>query len=147
MKQFLNHPKVKTHMKQGMKFIMSGLIGASIEFSILAYLVEIVHMAPQYAYIFSTAAAVIFVFFFNKYVTFKNKERGLGKQTMKFIIVYAFAIGLNYLVTLLLYLSGVHYMLSKAIAIGAIAFMNYFLSAGFIFKRNRMEGLEEVPVL
>ena len=122
-------------MGQGMKFIVAGLSGASIDFGVSGFLVEVFGVHPSVAYIPSGLAAVTFVFIFNKFVTFRSHGHA-ADQTLRFIVVYSIAFALNYLVALGLFWLGIHYMLAKAIAIGLIAFLNYVLSHGFIFRKS-----------
>lgn len=136
MKRLLSQPWFALHMHQGAKFIMSGLGGATIEFTVVTVLVELLKLDPRIAYLPSGLLAVTFVFFFNKYVTFRNRDRDIGRQTMRFLMVYGMAFTLNYLLASTLYSLGVQYLLAKAMAIGAIASLNYCLSHGFIFRRQ-----------
>ena len=155
MKRIIRHPFVRRHAPTFMRFAIAGGVGACIDFGVLAIQVEIFDISPHIAYIPSGLGAVVFVFFFNKYVTFKNHEPA-GKQGLKFALVYSTAFVLNYVLATGFYslsqmvlqeegfLRGKAYLLAKAAAIGIVSIMNYTLSHGFIFKR--MEDAPELPV-
>jgi len=118
-----------------MRFAVCGGIGASIDFSILFLLVQILGVTPYIGYIGSTSLALIVVFFSNKYFTFNNHEKRHGQQFLKFLLVYGIGFTCNVGIASFLFWSGIHYMLSKAFAIAIVAFWNYSLSHGFVFKR------------
>ncbi len=143
IQRFLSHPHIRTHLHQGIKFILCGLTGAFVEFSVVYVLVEHAAFDPRIAYIPSGLLSVTFVFFFNRYVTFRNRGRDYAAQTVRFIVVYSMAFLLNYLLANIFFRIGSLYLamsvvrialLAKALAIGIIAFVNYSLSHGFIFR-------------
>jgi putative flippase GtrA len=157
MKRLIRSPRVRKHASQASKFIVCGLTGAAIEFGIIFILVERLHMDPRVAYIPSGLITVVFVFFFNKYVTFGNTESDHLGQTLRFAMVYGAAFVLNYLLASGLYSAGL-YMLraqratapeayqygarvlpyaAKAFAIGVVAVWNYCFSHAFIFKPRK----------
>lgn len=147
IQRIINHPSVRRHAQQGAKFIVAGLLGATIDFSVLAFEVEYFGIDPHIAYIPSGLAAVVFVFFFNKYVTFRSRESH-GRQGLRFAMVYSAAFVLNYLLASGLYylmttifasgsqLADKAYLLAKAGAIGIVAVWNYCWSHAFVFKRH-----------
>ena len=148
----LPHQRVRLHTSQAMKFITCGLLGAVMEFSILRVLIGYYHVTPFIAYLPSALLPVTFVFFFNKYVTF----RAIGQtasQTKRFVLVYVVAFCTNYLLSSVLYslgsqmVSGSVYVgieltdprvayLAKAMAIGITAVFNYCFSHYFIFRKE-----------
>ena len=131
-----------------------------MEFTILAVLVGHYQISPFIAYLFSAGIPAVFVFFFNKYVTFGSVGEKTKDQTMRFIAVYAAAFVLNYALSSTLYTAGSHFLLgvtylgyafqhdhvaygSKAIAIGITAIWNYFFSHYFIFRKTAVpEGAD-----
>ena len=137
IRRIIHHPAFKTHLRQGIRFVISGLSGAAIELGTTALLVEFAGFPPPLAYFPAGLLSVTFVFFFNRTITFRAGDpRHLKKQTMRFVLVYSLAFAANYLFTVGLYSLGVQYLLAKVIAIGVIAIINYFLSHGFIFKKE-----------
>lgn len=135
IKRILRHPHVKQHLSQGFKFGICGLTGFALELGTLTLLVEVFGMSKIIAKIPAMLLSVTFVFFFNKFITFKNKERSAA-QTMRFVVVYTFAAMLNYICYALLVSLGVQYQLASAIVVGVIAVLNYVLSHGFIFRKQ-----------
>lgn len=148
----------RLHVSQGMKFITCGLLGAVMEFSILWVLVGHYQITPFLAYLPSALIPVTFVFFFNKYVTFRAHGR-TASQTRRFVVVYVVAFCTNYLLSSTLYsfgdamFAGQVYMgieltnpriayLAKAMAIGITAVFNYCFSHFFIFRKEPAAALE-----
>ncbi|MFA5800347.1 MAG: GtrA family protein [Candidatus Peribacteraceae bacterium] len=153
MFRLFQDPHLRLHLKQGSKFIVCGLLGAAMEFSILAVLVGRLNITPFIAYIFSAGIPAVFVFFFNRYVTFRSTGDRMADQTGRFIAVYATAFVLNYALSATFYTVGSHYLLgatyagytfqhdhiaygAKVVAIGITAIWNYFFSHYFIFRRK-----------
>ncbi len=141
MKKFLADSTIRKHLIQGFKFGICGLTGFSIEFVILTLLVEKFHIVPWIANLPAGLASITFVFFFNKYITFRNKERSRA-QTMRFILVYSCAFVGSYIFYAALLWLHVQYQLGKVIVVGTVAIINYCLSHGFIFKK--VEHLPDV---
>lgn len=141
MRRILHHPVVRKHVSQGLKFGICGGIGASIDLGWLTILVEIFGVDPHVGYVFSTFLAVSVVFLGNKFFTFRNHEKKYLHQAMKFALVYGCSVIFNISLSSLFFLGGMHYVLAKIFAIGIIALWNYFLSHGFIFKKD-----EEIDV-
>ncbi len=134
-----------------------------IEFGIIHICVDILQWSTYITYIPSSIIPSIFVFFFNKYITFNAKKTNAKKETKKFILVYTFTFFLNYGLALLLFslaqiikngnafLSSIEMLtegnvaiLAKAASIGCCAFVNYFLSHSFIFSER--EKHETLPI-
>lgn len=152
----LSRDRVSRHASQGMKFIICGLIGAVMEFSILKVLVGHYQITPFLSYIPSALIPAIFVFYFNRNVTFKAVSGKKSDQTRRFAMMYTIAFLINYALStsffaigsahvvgldvygLVLTLPRVAY-LAKAAAIGVTAVFNYIMSHFFIFRRDKME--------
>ncbi|MBI3331454.1 GtrA family protein [Candidatus Peregrinibacteria bacterium] len=136
MKHLLKNPKLRTHLSQGMKFVVAGGIGTSIDLLSLTFLVEVAGLDSRIALVASSLVGASFVFLANKFITFANREKQVGHQILKFAMVYGVAIALNAALSNALYYLGIHYFLAKFIAIAVIAVWNYALSHGFIFKKR-----------
>ncbi len=141
VKQLFTLQRLQRHLPQGAKFIVCGVTGLVTEvFFLLPFLIEYIGISEKKAGFLSGFVMLIFVFFFNKYITFKNREQGFGKQTMKFLIVYSFAFIFNYAI----YIAGLHilgedhYQVSKIIAIGIVAVWNYTCSHLFVFRQRKI---------
>lgn len=145
--------RFRAHARQGMSFIVCGVLGAAIEFSILRVLVGQYGVSPLLSYIPSAGIPAFFVFIFNKFVTFRV-HGGAARQSWRFVAVYSATFCFNYLLSSSLFLLGerllpgsillpalpafttVHIAyLAKAVAIGVTAIINYALSHAFIFRR------------
>lgn len=135
MKKLLNHPFLKTHGNQLWKFIICGGTGFVLDMGSLNAMVEYGNVNAHIAGILSSFVGATFVFFVNKFFTFKNREKA-GSQVMKFVLVYGVSIVGNAAIYNLLLWIGLPYLWSKVVAIGIGAVWNYALSHGFIFKKN-----------
>lgn len=152
------HDHVRLHASQGLKFIACGMIGAVMEFSILKILVGHYQVSPFVAYIPSALIPAVFVFFFNRHVTFRAEGRA-SHQSKRFLMVYIVAFCVNYFLSSFLYTLGSSYVagqsfvgilltdarvayLAKALAIGTTAIFNYCFSHFFIFRKEHATLLE-----
>lgn len=131
--------RLKRHFSQGAKFILCGVTGLLTEvFFLLPFLIERLQLSEEFAGFLSGLVMVVFVFFFNKYVTFQNREKRFGSQTLKFVLVYSIAFLFNNII----YIIGLnifgheHYQLAKIVAIGIVAVWNYSCSHLFVFRRR-----------
>lgn len=136
MQRILQHPIVKKHGPKVAKFIVSGVCGATVDLSSQWLFVEHAGVPPEYAFVLSASMGATVVFFFNKYITFSDRQQAVGNQIVKFVIVYAPSIGLNFLLSTFFYWIGLPHEIAKALAIGIGAVINYILSATFIFKKK-----------
>lgn len=130
----------RKHVRQILKFIVTGGTGAFLEFASLALLVEVIDVDESVAGIYSLGPSLVYVFLMHKYFTFKNHEKNVGGQMAKFALVYALAILFNILLYSVFIWLGVYYPFAKALAIAIVAVWNYILAHGFIFKKNEEEA-------
>lgn len=136
IRRLMHHPFIRRHVAQGWRFVVCGLLGATIDLGSTAFLVEFADIDPHIAYIPSTLLAVIFVFMANKFFTFKNRESDVGRQALKFAFVYGAAIVSNLTISWTLLWLGLHYIPAKIGAIGVGAVWNYTMSHGFVFRKR-----------
>lgn len=132
----LQKQSVKTHASQLWRFIICGGLGSVLDLSSQSVFIEFGHIDPYVASICSSIVGATFVFFLNKFFTFKNREHKTGSQAFKFMMVYGVSLVSNIAITSTLLWLGVFYTLAKIIAIGCGAIWNYALSHGFVFKKK-----------
>lgn len=138
------HPLWLKHGNKFLRFAVCGGLGACIDFGTLTLLVHFMKWPEKYALLVSTGLAMIFVFFANRLFTFKAAGNA-GNQAAKFLAVYFLAALLNYGFSMTFIYLGIHYIVSKAMAISVIMFFNYFSLNGFVFKQ-KAAVLDEVLV-
>ncbi len=139
MKKLLSHPFIRTHLSQGIKFMIAGGIGTAIDLLALTLIMQLLDVGPAYVFFVSSALGASFVFIANKFITF-GSQGSTKHEAFKFAMVYGVAIALNGAFSNLFHRFGVHVLLSKILAIGVIAIWNYSLSHGFVFhKKDRVE--------
>ena len=134
--RLFHHHTVRKHVSQGLKFIVCGGTGFTLDLLSLTLFVEVVHIDARIAVILSSIVGATFVFFANKLFTFQNRERRYGRQALKFVMVYGISLGLNVAISNVLLFIGLHYLLAKIVAVGIGAVWNYALSHGFIFRKT-----------
>lgn len=134
MKRFLNHPTVKTHGPQLLKFGLTGGAGSILDMGTLALLTRVLDVPAEAAFLFSALVGATFVFFVNKYFTFKHRGASFLPQLLRHYTVYGPAIIANFLLSNVLFLV-LPDLAAKFIAIGVIAVWNYLLSHHYVFKR------------
>lgn len=144
MQMIFGHPLWLKHGNKFLRFAVCGGLGACIDFGTLTLLVHFMKWPEKYALLVSTGLAMIFVFFANRFFTFKAAGNA-GNQAAKFLAVYFLAALLNYGFSMTFIYLGIHYLVSKAMAISVIMFFNYFSLNGFVFKQ-KAEVLDEVLV-
>ncbi|UPA22468.1 GtrA family protein [Candidatus Peribacteria bacterium] len=137
----------RRHASQLWKFMIAGGSGAIIDFSLLNLLSVGAGLDPRFANIFSTLISSLAVFLINKFFAFRHRQGNAGKQAMRFAMAYALAYFLNVAFTALFITIGVYLLpqvalpiisnLSKAAAIGAVMFWNYFLLHSFVFRQKK----------
>lgn len=132
----LSIQSARTHVSQIWKFIICGGLGFACDVGSLTVFVENFLIDERIAVVLSSLVGATFVFFANKFFTFKNREKAYGNQLAKFGLVYGVSIVSNALISNALLWLGAHYLLSKIIAVGVGAMWNYALSHGFIFKKH-----------
>ncbi len=134
------------HLPQLSKFLVSGGLGAAIDFSLLNFFVWFFRVDARIGNIFSTLIAISCVFVLNKFFAFRGRQGSAGSQAKRFIMVYALAYILNVSFTAIYITIGEHFLpavphyvlanFSKAAAIGTVMFWNYFMLHSFVFGKR-----------
>ncbi len=124
-------------LKKIVKFGITGGIAAVIDLGGLQIMVRYLSVPEEAAVVLSSLVSVIFVFFFNKFFTFRDGSTGYAKQITKFALVYGFAIVLNGIVSNFFLWMGFHYLIAKVFAIGIGAIINFVLSHLFVFTKQK----------
>lgn len=135
MKRLLQHPAVRTHAPQLVKFAMAGGAGSLLDLSTLTVLTRVLHVPAEVSFLFSALVGATFVFFVNKHFTFKDARGGWTKQLLKHYTVYGPAIIANFLLSNALFLV-LPDLVAKFIAIGVIAVWNYAMSHHYVFRKS-----------
>lgn len=124
------------------KFAVVGAIGAVVDFTLLNFGIQVLHLAKWLANTFSFSAAVLSNFTWNRLWTYpETRTMRLLPQLGQFLLVNLGGYGINQLVFLSLDRFvfspwGVWgYNLSKAIAIGVVLFWNFFINRIWTYRR------------
>lgn len=122
------------------KFGVTGVLGLSIDFTITAFLKEVIAIN---AYISSTigfTVSAFIVFKLHKNWTFTNHDEKLYKQFTHFIIAAIFGCILNIGLTFLFnHILEIDFYASKILAALLVAIFNFWLSSNYIFKTKRFQ--------
>lgn len=135
MHRFFQHPTVRTHAPQLMKFALAGGMGSLIDLTTLAFLTRIIGVPPEIAFFFSSLIGATFVFVVNKFMTFRHHDVPWPKQLLKHYSVYGPALVANFFLSNLLFLV-LPDLAAKLVAIGIIAVWNYLWSHHYVFRRS-----------
>jgi len=138
MKKLLNHPTVRTHGPQLMKFALTGGAGSILDLGTLTLLTRVLSVPAEIAFLASAFVGATFVFFVNKHFTFKHRGNAFWPQLLKHYTVYGPAIIANFLLSNALFLV-MPDIAAKFIAIGVIAVWNYTMSHHYVFKKTTSE--------
>jgi len=136
MKALLAYLRQYPLLKKVVKFCITGGIAAVIDLGGASVMVEFLSVPAEAAVILSPLVSVIFVFFSNKFFTFRDTSNRYASQITKFALVYGFAIVLNGLVSNFFLWLGFYYLVAKCFAIAIGAVINFILSHFFVFARK-----------
>lgn len=129
-------PRLAKHAEQTFKFALTGGTATLIDMGTLIVLVELFHADTFIAIYPAKIFAIMYVFFMNKYFTFRRPDGSFVHQMIKFLVVYGVAFALNVATYSMLTNLGVQYILSNLLAIGFTAVLNYALLHFFVFHRK-----------
>jgi dolichol-phosphate mannosyltransferase len=131
------------HVRQLIKFFVTGLTNLFLDLALLAFFVEIVRLPLVIAAPVTSVIVVTNVFIMNKLWTFKNKEKKVASQGVKFILVYASSIIMvNVLTLAFTEYAGIWYIPSRIVSILLCALWNYSWMHFGVFGAHR--GVEKL---
>ncbi len=136
MRATIVHRLVRTHGAKFIRFLVSGGLGACVDFGSLQFFVAVMGLTPKYALLGSSTLSLVFVFVANRFFTFRSHGGPAGKQLVRFFVVYLTAATLNYVLSLTFITLGFHYIIAKALAIGLLMFFNFFFLNSYVFKTD-----------
>ncbi len=134
--------------RETVTYVIFGALTTLLDWGLFALLNKVFGMDELIANIFSTAAAIIFAFFTNKFIVFRSMEKDaetMGKESAKFLGSRLFTFGVQELLLFLtVKLLGFDGVLMKMLTSVIVIILNYFLSKLFIFvKANGKETSDE----
>lgn len=130
------HARARRHAPVFMRFLLSGGLGATVDFGTLLLGTRYFGWLPEMALLLSGALALATVFLANKYFTFRRHDTKAQSEAWKFLLVYGTSACLNYVLSLLFIQAGLPEFLAKAGAICVLLGVNYIFLHGFVFKRK-----------
>lgn len=123
--------------KKIIKFGVSGVVSAFIDFGILFILVEFFSVNVIIANTFSFLFAVINSYLFNKYWTFRDSEKNHYKQFAKFFLVSSIGLLINTFLMFLLIKLNIWYIFAKVIIVVIVAFWNFLANNFWTFNKQK----------
>lgn len=122
--------------RQFVKFCIVGGFNTVLDYSIYLFLSRVIGIYYLYANIASVLIAMTSSFILNKYWTFRNNDKQIRRQYLKFIMVNVVYFILNNLIVFVL----VNYwqtfdLLAKAVAVFICLFWNFFANRYWTFKK------------
>lgn len=135
----LDHLFSKSRVTELIKFGIVGCSGLIIDFAITYFFKEYVGLNRFIANALGFAVAVTNNYFIHRFWTFKNNERRIAQQFLKFLLVSAIGLGLNTLCIYTLQEFGhLSFYAAKFIAIVLVFIWNYTINAQITFKKNEV---------
>jgi putative flippase GtrA len=127
-------------LRQFIKFCIIGAINTLLDFGIYIFLSRVLGFYFLYANITSVTLAMASSFILNKYWTFKNFDKGLKQQSIKFILVNLVYFFLNNsIVYISVHFFQAHDLLAKMIAVAIGLFWNFGANKYWTFKKPKVE--------
>lgn len=116
------------------KYFVIGISGVLIDISTLIFFKEVFGLVPVFAVIVNQLLILIYIFYLNKYWTFRNREMVRG-QVVKFLVLASF----NYLFSVLVmygfnYILEFDYRLVRLSNIVLAVSWNFLLYKHWVFK-------------
>lgn len=125
----------QNHIHSFSKFVLVGLITATIYFGLFGVLWKHFELNYQIAITIAYVFAVIFYFLFNRHFTFRSTVSAMNLQFIKFLFMLAF----NYLMTLTIVHISVEQLsvppyAGMVLSIGIMTLINYSIAKFWVFK-------------
>ncbi|TKC63575.1 GtrA family protein [Pedobacter hiemivivus] len=145
--QFSDHNKIvridhffsKSKVTQLIKFGIVGCSGLVIDFAITYFFKEYLGLNRFIANALGFGAAVTNNYFIHRFWTFKNNEKRVAQQFLKFLMVSIIGLGLNTLCIYTIQQWGhLSFYVAKFIAIVLVFIWNYTVNAQITFKKNEV---------
>jgi putative flippase GtrA len=131
-----------------LKFLKFGVVGASgmaVHGGLLFLLKEVVNLNPFVANTIGFIAAASSNYFLNRIWTFRSKEKQVGVEYVKFIIVSVIGLGINtgslWLLNTLLpqWAADWRFYILWVVAVGITTLWNFFGNLLFTFRNKKTE--------
>ena len=128
------------------KFVKFGVVGASgmvVDFGVLILMRDIVGLPDLWANTISFTAAATSNYFLNRIWTFRSKEKQVGVEYIKFILVSVIGLGVNngslWLLSRLLpsWAEDWRFYILWAFAVGITTIWNFFGNLLFTFRNKQ----------
>ena len=130
--------RIRRHAPVFARFLVSGGLGASVDFGTLLLCTRVLNWPPATALLLSGSLALLTVFLCNKYFTFRLHETKARSEAWKFLLVYGNSALMNYLISLcLIHFLAVPEFIGKAVAVVSLLGLNYVFLRGFVFKPGK----------
>ena len=131
---FKHSIKIKI-LRQFIKFCIVGIANTLLDYAVYLFFTRIFGFYFLYANIISTIAGMTSSFIFNKYWTFKNREKDFKKQYLKFVIVNVIYFFLyNGIFYCLVEIFGIYDLIAKIIAVFICIFWNFLANRYWTFR-------------
>ena len=136
----INHLLKVNIFKQFVKFCVVGTANTFLDFLVYIFLNRIIGLYYLLANLFSILVAMTSSFIFNKYWTFRNIEKDIKTQYLKFALVNGiFFILYNSLFYLFVEIIGIYDLIAKAMTIFICLFWNFFANRHFTFRKQQLK--------
>lgn len=132
--KFLSNFLTDTALAQLKRYLITGFTTAGIEIGLLWIFKSIAHQDEIVANTIALTISFWFNFLANRLWSFKSKDN-LKRQLAIYCCLFFFNLGASDLIMyVLIRMLGLHYLLAKVFAIGAVVSWNFILYKKVIFK-------------
>ena len=131
---------LETHVKQFVKFVLTGFTSAAWDLGILTFCIEYLGWGILPSNALAAAVAITNAFIINKLWTFRNGDKKHLKQYMQFWMVYGSSFALNMgMMWIFAEIMGIWYILVKLAVIPTCAIWNYLWMHFGVFRKKDNE--------
>ena len=123
--------------KRIIKFGIIGISGTVIDFAVLTTLVELAGFNILIANTISFIFGATNNFVWNKFWTFRNKDKKFKRQFFKYLTVAFIGLLINTALMHLFITLGLHYLIAKLIIAAIVVIWNYNGNKFWPFKENK----------
>lgn len=125
------------NIAQFLRYLIAGGTATAIDFIVLYIFVEFLSIWYILAATFSFIIALTISFFLNKFWTFKNGDKKISSQMVKFLIVNLIGLGINLIILyILVEFFFLWYLFAKVFATAVAVIWNFLGMRNLVFNNS-----------
>ncbi len=116
-----------------LRFAAVGVLATATHYSILIFLVELVHAPLILSTSIGFTAGAVVSYALNRKITFRHQPH-FGRGLIKFVLVGFVGLGINALIVAALTRAGLQYMIAQMFATGLVLVWNFSVARMIVFR-------------